>query len=123
MVIHPPDQLNQQYKTFCRTFQYIPGVTAISIRLLFRYAMGPDESLIAVSGWHSNSVSVTSNNVGGGDHIPTVGNNDGNRRVSDNQTITITSMESLEFAEPEVLQSGRQLLSGGCRHSQPIHHS
>lgn len=103
----PDPNWNQQYSTFCYTFQYMPGVTTYLDTPVVPVAAfaGPDQFPLDCEYPDGTprikGVSVTSNNVGGGPYIPTVGNNDGNRRVSGNQTITITSMESLEVPNPK----------------------
>jgi len=43
---------------------------------------------------------VQTNGVGGGPYIPTTGNNDGNRAVDGEQTITITSMGATQVQNP-----------------------
>jgi hypothetical protein len=56
------------------------------------------------------SVDVQTNGAGGGPYIPTVGNNDNNRAVDGDQTITITSMGETQVQNPEYCNAA----AGAC---------
>jgi hypothetical protein len=113
---NPDANWNQLYSTFCYTFQYMPGVTTYLDTPVVPVAAftGPDQFPLDCEQPDGTpriySVDVQTNGVGGGPYIPTVGNNDGNRRVSGEQTITITSMGPTQVQNPNYCNAA----AGSC---------
>ncbi len=103
---NPDPNWNQLYSTFCYTFQYMPGVTTYLDTPVVPVGAftGPDQFPLDCEYPDGTpriySVSVN-NGVGGGPYIPTLGNNDNNRRVSGARTITIQSMGATAVQNPE----------------------
>jgi large repetitive protein len=104
---NPDPNWNQLYSTFCYTFQYMPGVTTYLDTPVVPVAAftGPDQFPLDCEYPDGTpriySVDVQTNGVGGGPYIPTAGNNDGNRRVSGDQTIIINSLGTVNVPNPE----------------------
>ncbi len=108
---NPDPNWNQQYSTFCYTFQYMPGVTTYLDTPVVPVAAftGPDQFPLDCEYPDGtpriNSVSVTTNGVGGGPYIPTYSVTTGPQAgrgvfTSGTQTITITSMGSSRVQNP-----------------------
>ena len=111
---------NQQYSTFCYTFQYMPGVTTYLDTPVVPIAAftGPDQFPLdceypdGTPRIYSVDVGET-NGVGGGPYIPTrvVGNGNNARVETDGaHTITITSMGTRLVQNPEYCN----LAAGPC---------
>jgi hypothetical protein len=108
----PDPNWNQQYSTFCYTFQYMPGVTTYLDTPVVPVAAftGPDQFPLDCEYPDGTpriySADVQTNGVGGGPYVPTYTVSSGPQAdrgvfTSGEQTLTITSMGSKLVQNPD----------------------
>ena len=102
---NPDPNWNQQYSTFCYTFQYMPGVTTyldtpvVPLAAFAGPAQFPLDCEYPDGAPRIDSVDIQGNGVGGGPYIPTSGSGS-KMRIRGSQDITITSMGSVSVPNP-----------------------